>query len=384
MKTPNLKTKQNNKQTEQTNCLQNKTYSLKNSSLMFLLALFVPYIIYFFFVMIVNIFFAGTPFAIEVLTGTTSHYISSFICQASLIGAVLFITKQRKVNFFKANNVNFKLDYVKIIITIAIGLIALFGFNWLSDLIAYGLSFTSYGVSNSSFAIYGVTNFGILLVCILFMAVLPAICEEFAIRGVVLNGFSKKGKNFAILVSALIFMIMHLSLEQSIYQFILGIVLASIVYYSGNILYSIILHFTNNALVLILNYASPHSITPTTFFTFGDFFLPIFTAFISGVVIFFLVKLFKWRCEKTGCKNLCDKHKELETQNSLSNENNTQANLISENNTVSNETQNNSKDIARDLPKPKFDYFDEKTLLIFSLSIGIFTWVITIISKFLG
>ncbi len=343
-------------------------YNVKDSSLMFLVALFLPYIVYFLFVFIVTIISKGTAFYEEVINGVTGKYISSFICQVSLLGTVFFISRRKKEKFLKLNNVNFKLDYIKIIIVVAIGLVALFGFNWLSEMMTYALSLADYKITTNSIYSYGVTNFGLLLVCVLFLAVLPAICEELSIRGVVLGGFSKKSKNFAIFISALMFALMHLSLEQLIYQFVLGVVLASIVYYSGNILYGIILHFVNNALVLVLNYFVHTPLTPQYFFSFGDCFLPVFTAGISVVVIYFLFMLFKNRCAKTGCVNLGEKYK-LEQSENNKNEEKTEA--------------LKNKQFA-DLPKPKLEILDEKTALILSLSIGAITYIVTIVSQFLG
>ena len=352
-------------------------YTEKNSALMFLLALFLPYVLYFLFVLLVNIFVYNTKVYNEILFGVTGNYISLIICQLSLIGAVYVLTKKNKLNFVKANNVSFKLDIVKILLVIAIGLVALFGFNWLSDMLSHVLSLLGYKISSSSMQSYGVNNFGMLLVCLLFLAIFPAVCEEFSMRGVVFNGLLKKSKNFAIFISALMFMIIHLSLEQSIYQFVLGVVLASIVYYSGNIIYSIILHLVNNSLVIILNYVSSVSITPQKFTSFLDYFLPILTALITTVVIYFLFKLFKLRCKQTNCITLNEKLLKEKNNYLNSSEHSLKINEA----TKLNQEKSNEQ-VARDLPKPKVEILDSKTAVIISLAIGIITWIISVASRF--
>ena len=59
------------------------------------------------------------------------------------------------------------------------------------------------------------------------------------------NGFT------AIFVSTLLFVLMHGALQQTVYQLIMGIMLGYVACVGGSILYSIILHFLNNAFVLL-------------------------------------------------------------------------------------------------------------------------------------
>lgn len=355
------------------------TYCFKDSCLMFVLALFLPYIAYFTFIIVVTIFLGNTFLGKQILFGTSANYILAIICQVSLIGAVYVLTKNKKANILKANNVSFKLDYVKVLIVLAIGFISLFGFNGLSNLTTYVLSQVGYKVSATSLASYGVNNIGMLLLIVFCLAALPAICEEFTMRGVILNGFIKKGKNFAILISALMFMIMHLSLEQSIYQFVLGVILATIVYYSGNILYSIILHFANNAIILILNYAtSSVSVEPLIFSTFTDYFLPIIIAIIACVILFFLIKLFILRCKKTNCINLSEKLKNEEIEKNKTTSNN----LEQLKNVIAQENNTQATQDIRDLPKHNHEILSNKTALILSLAIGIITWILLVVVGF--
>lgn len=99
-----------------------------------------------------------------------------------------------------------------------------------------------------------------LILNIIFVALLPAVVEEMIYRGVILRGLSRKCKPWlAILLTSIVFMLAHGSLEQCVYQLILGLVLSYIAYSTGNIMYSMIAHFTNNFVVIILSFIQNHT-----------------------------------------------------------------------------------------------------------------------------
>ncbi len=87
------------------------------------------------------------------------------------------------------------------------------------------------------------------------LAVLPAIFEELYVRGAVLTFSRKYGDKFAIIASAILFSLIHLNISQSIFAFLMGILLAVLVVKTKSIIPSMIIHFLNNgyeALYLIL------------------------------------------------------------------------------------------------------------------------------------
>ena len=111
------------------------------------------------------------------------------------------------------------------------------------------------GYKTSNELAFEINNVWKLLLSILTMAVLPAVFEELIYRGIVLKGMLSKFKPWvAIIISALFFTLMHGSIDQTLFQFMLGIILCFVFYKTQNILYPILIHFFNNALVLILNY----------------------------------------------------------------------------------------------------------------------------------
>ncbi|MGC3970786.1 MAG: type II CAAX endopeptidase family protein [Pirellulales bacterium] len=87
---------------------------------------------------------------------------------------------------------------------------------------------------------------------VLSICVMPAIFEEIAFRGVILEalgGFLKRGE--AVLVSALLFAILHLSIPSIPHLCLMGVILAQLRYVSGSIVPGILMHFTHNLLVIL-------------------------------------------------------------------------------------------------------------------------------------
>lgn len=112
-----------------------------------------------------------------------------------------------------------------------------------------GLEFTSGLESLEANGVVGT------LVCIISMAIMPAIIEEVAIRGVVLQPLRRYGDAFAIVASALIFSIMHGNMAQIPYTVVGGIYLGYLTIATGSVWPAIIVHFVNNlysAMILIV------------------------------------------------------------------------------------------------------------------------------------
>lgn len=84
------------------------------------------------------------------------------------------------------------------------------------------------------------------------MAVVPAIIEEFSIRGVVMQPLRRYGDGFAIVASAFIFSIMHGNMAQIPYTVVGGLYLGYLAIATGSIWPSIIVHFVNNMYSVII------------------------------------------------------------------------------------------------------------------------------------
>jgi membrane protease YdiL (CAAX protease family) len=95
-----------------------------------------------------------------------------------------------------------------------------------------------------------------LLISVGLVCVLPAFCEEFTHRGMLLSGLQSKFGNYrAVLSVSLLFGLMHLNIEQFFYATILGWFICIAVLASRSVWVGVIIHFTNNAISTYLGYA---------------------------------------------------------------------------------------------------------------------------------
>lgn len=78
------------------------------------------------------------------------------------------------------------------------------------------------------------------------IAVVPALVEEFAIRGAILQPLRKYGDKFAIIASAFVFAILHGNLIQAPFALIAGIGIGYAVCITGSIWTGVLIHFCNN------------------------------------------------------------------------------------------------------------------------------------------
>jgi membrane protease YdiL (CAAX protease family) len=99
-------------------------------------------------------------------------------------------------------------------------------------------------------------NFSDYLVTLLVIAIIPAIVEEVLFRGgmqqILIRWF--KYPLLGVLVASFIFSSIHLSWYGFFPRMALGVVLGYIFLYTGNIWYSILAHFFNNALTVTILY----------------------------------------------------------------------------------------------------------------------------------
>lgn len=92
-----------------------------------------------------------------------------------------------------------------------------------------------------------------LIYTVVCAALVPALFEEFAFRGMIMGSLRKFGDMPAILVSALIFAFYHGNFIQIPFAFLVGIILGLVVIISDSIWPAIIAHFLNNFYAVIVN-----------------------------------------------------------------------------------------------------------------------------------
>lgn len=133
-----------------------------------------------------------------------------------------------------------------------IALLLQVGLFFLSELNALFLSFLgNFGYEDVGITLPSMEGFGFVGV-LLVVAVAPAIFEEIMFRGILLSGLKSFGKVGSILLCGALFALYHQNPAQTLYQFCCGVAFALVVLRSGSVLPTVLSHFFNNALILML------------------------------------------------------------------------------------------------------------------------------------
>lgn len=126
---------------------------------------------------------------------------------------------------------------------------------------------------------------------LLIVALTPAICEEFLFRGILLNA-SKGWKTFsAIALNGLLFGALHMSIANMPALTLMGAYMAYIVWKSGSIFHSVLVHFINNSLaVLLIYYSTEKMISEENFMAIIEHPLCMGVAFVYLCFAIFSIK----------------------------------------------------------------------------------------------
>ena len=190
-----------------------------------------------------------------------TDYIFTFIVQVGLLIGIplLFMrvfTKQKTKSIFKHNSFR-PINAKMVLLSVLLGLCTYVLITFVSTF-WYGL-LTIFGYSSgATSATTSATNMPWLdlILGFIFVGVLPGFCEEFSHRGMVLGNIKKDGAIRAILLSSLLFGLMHLSIVQVGYAFVVGLVLGSITLLTRSIYPAMIVHCVSNSVNTYLSYAS--------------------------------------------------------------------------------------------------------------------------------
>lgn len=111
---------------------------------------------------------------------------------------------------------------------------------------------TAAGISNGQFSLYetfvppGAAGLSNMLYGLVTFAALPALAEEFLFRSVILADYEPYGISSAVLMSALLFSMLHFHLPSLPVYFFCGVVLALVTYAARSVLAAMLTHFLYN------------------------------------------------------------------------------------------------------------------------------------------
>jgi len=126
------------------------------------------------------------------------------------------------------------------------------------------------------------------------IALAPAVCEELLFRGALQRIMHERfNMHVAILISAAIFSAFHMQFLGFVPRFVLGVALGYLYAWSGKLIYPILAHFTNNAVLVILVYVMGADILQedASLTTFSPFLVVPFSLVISGVTLYAFYRL---------------------------------------------------------------------------------------------
>lgn len=94
------------------------------------------------------------------------------------------------------------------------------------------------------------------------VAIVPALVEEFAFRGIILGSLRKHSDSLAVLVSGVVFGLMHGNFAQIPFAIVVGLILGYITVKTNSLLPAIIIHFLNNSISVALTLLSTNTNLP--------------------------------------------------------------------------------------------------------------------------
>jgi hypothetical protein len=130
-----------------------------------------------------------------------------------------------------------------------------------------------------------------LLLNMVMIGILPAVGEELLFRAALQPMLGKMLKNvhFGIILSAILFSMMHLQFYGFIPRFGLGLLLGYFYLWSGSILVPMLMHFVNNASAVLVFYLSHNGFVEMKAEEFGatnNLFVLFTSIIISGTIIY--------------------------------------------------------------------------------------------------
>lgn len=163
--------------------------------------------------------------------------------------------------------------------------------------------FSSFGIDYSMPQTQLPQGFFGFMLTFLGTAAVPALVEEFAFRGLILGSLKKYSKGFAIIVSAILFGLVHGNFEQIPFAFSMGLFLGYGTIITGSLRVAIGVHFFNNFISVFFSYFLNNISTETENLIYSVFLL--FSLLIGILFVKFSGednKLFKLTSGETHCE----------------------------------------------------------------------------------
>ncbi len=123
-----------------------------------------------------------------------------------------------------------------------------------------------------------------IVVNLIIIAALPAICEELCFRGALQRILIQCTRSpwLGIIITSILFSALHLQFQGFLPRMFLGIVLGALYWYSGSLWTSILAHFVNNAVQVIVVSFVPRYVNENPS-------MPVLAGLFSGLIVFVII-----------------------------------------------------------------------------------------------
>ena len=183
----------------------------------------------------------------------TQQWVSSILAQLILLGSAIAVSIKNKIDMPLAIGAKNPVKAWQIALLIPLSFATICFMLPVQTAISNALAGLGLNAPGSII----VDNAFDLVLALVLIAVMPAICEESIYRGFVCNSMAVPGKKIdvkAIVVSSLLFALMHMSPWQFVHPFVLGCIIAFVYLATKSFWAAAVLHFSNNAFILLFGY----------------------------------------------------------------------------------------------------------------------------------
>ncbi len=238
---------------------QDKKLILKYATLIFITTI----LVYFIFSMVVSVVLSGYLKEGEDLTKFSSYAWYVVLSYGAfpisfLLTIFAFNFKDKTTLGFTFKNSWFNVKYLPLLILLSLGMV--FG---LSGLNGYFIQFLSdkFGYVAPEMSLPKKDFWGVSA-SIIFIAILPSICEELLFRKIILKTMDNCPNWFTIISGGLLFALFHFNPAQTPYQFVFGCIFVLVAKITGSVYATMIMHFINNLTIILIYYSGWSAVVP--------------------------------------------------------------------------------------------------------------------------
>lgn len=208
---------------------------------------------------------------------------------------LLYVTTDKKDKGRIAASLEKPKSPLLFILSVPMGLMLCFAGDYVSSIVSS--LFAEIGITLTSVPEYEIPTKGVPLFLFAFSTIVPpAVIEEFALRSVAMQPLRKYGDRFAIVMTALVFGLMHRNAVQGIFAFIAGLVFGYIAVATNSVWPAVIVHAVNNSFSVLISVLNE---------TMGDAVNQVYSLIVSVVMVagIFATALFFFFAKRNKLKN---------------------------------------------------------------------------------